>query len=175
MIFLVSRCLDSGNWYQQPVSNYSIPVNFFNLILTCYRRLLKFGEFLKLIKKTNFEDTQGVIRSRKSKDRQYNGQKTEGHTIQWLKDRRTYNTMVKRQKDIQNTMVKRKCTNNDLQNTTQKTKNWTRRTQLNPGGKLGWSGRENSSRYNSDTRRVILVLSIIWPAPLCVLVLLLCH
>ena len=40
-----------------------------------------------------FEDTNGIIRSRKSKDRQHNGQKKE--------DKRT---------------------NNDLQNTTQKTK-----------------------------------------------------
>ena len=40
-----------------------------------------------------FKDTNGIIRSRKSKDRQYNGQKK--------KDKRT---------------------NNDLQNTTQKTK-----------------------------------------------------
>jgi hypothetical protein len=38
---------------------------------------------------------------KRQKDIQYNGQKTEGHTIQWSKDRRIYNTMVKRQKDIQ--------------------------------------------------------------------------
>jgi hypothetical protein len=29
------------------------------------------------------------------KDRQYNGKKTEGQTIQWQKDRRTDNTMAK--------------------------------------------------------------------------------
>ena len=48
-----------------------------------------------------FYDTTGVIRNRKSKDRQYNGQKTEGQTIQWPKDRRTDHTMAKRQKDRQ--------------------------------------------------------------------------
>ena len=31
----------------------------------------------------------------KRQDRQYNGQKTEGQTIQWPKDRRTENTMAK--------------------------------------------------------------------------------
>jgi hypothetical protein len=36
----------------------------------------------------------------KRQDRQYNGQKT-GQTIQWPKDRRTDNTMAKRQKDRQ--------------------------------------------------------------------------
>ena len=33
------------------------------------------------------EDAKGIIRSRKSKkDRQHNGQKTEGQTTQWPKD-----------------------------------------------------------------------------------------
>jgi hypothetical protein len=37
-----------------------------------------------------FEDTKRVIRIHKSKkDRQHNGQKTEGQTTQWPKDRRT--------------------------------------------------------------------------------------
>jgi hypothetical protein len=49
---------------------------------------------------------------KRQKDRQHNGQKTEGQTTQWSKDRRTDNTMVKRKK-----------TNNDLQNITQKNKN----------------------------------------------------
>jgi hypothetical protein len=44
----------------------------------------------------------------KRKDRQYNGQK-KGQTIQWSKER------------TDNTMVKRKGTNNDQQNITQKT------------------------------------------------------
>jgi hypothetical protein len=37
--------------------------------------------------------------AKRQKNRQYNGQKTEGQTIQWPKDRRTDNTMAKRQKD----------------------------------------------------------------------------
>ena len=36
-----------------------------------------------------FEDTKGVIRNHKSKDRQHNGQKTEGQTTQWPKEKRT--------------------------------------------------------------------------------------
>jgi hypothetical protein len=54
----------------------------------------------------NYVYTKGVIRIRKSKkdntmakrqnDRQHNGQKTEGQTTQWPKDRRTDNTMAKR-------------------------------------------------------------------------------
>ena len=54
---------------------------------------------------------QWAIRSRKSKDRQHNGQKT--------KDRRT---------------------NNDLQNITQKTKDWATGTPLIPRGELRCSG-----------------------------------
>ena len=33
--------------------------------------------------------------AKRQKDRQYNGQKTEGQTIQWPKDRRTDHTMAK--------------------------------------------------------------------------------
>ena len=59
--------------------------------LECYRFLQE-----------EFEDAKGVIKIRKSKkDRQDNGQKTEGQTRQWPKDRRTDKTMNKRQKDRQ--------------------------------------------------------------------------
>ena len=59
--------------------------------LECYRFLQE-----------EFEDAKGVIKIRKSKkDRQDNGQKTEGQTRQWPKDRRTDKTMAKRQKDRQ--------------------------------------------------------------------------
>jgi hypothetical protein len=34
--------------------------------------------------------------AKRQKDRQHNGQKTEGQTTQWPKDRRTDNTMAKR-------------------------------------------------------------------------------
>jgi hypothetical protein len=66
-----------------------------------------------------FEDTKGVTRIRISKkNRQHNGQKTEEQTTQWSKDRRTDNTMVKRQKNRQHNGQKKKYkrTNNDLQN-----------------------------------------------------------
>jgi hypothetical protein len=43
--------------------------------------------------------------AKRQKNRQHNGQKTEEQTTQWPKDRRT-----------DNTMAKRKSTNNDLQN-----------------------------------------------------------
>jgi hypothetical protein len=39
--------------------------------------------------------------AKRQKDRQDNGQKTEGQTRPWLKDRRTDKTMAKRQKDRQ--------------------------------------------------------------------------
>jgi hypothetical protein len=41
--------------------------------------------------------------AKRQKNRQHNGQKTEEHTTQWPKDRRTHNTMAKRktQKDKQ--------------------------------------------------------------------------
>ena len=62
--------------------------------------------------------------AKRQKNRQHNGQKTEEQTTQWPKDRRTDNTMAKRQKDRQHNGQKKKDerTNNDLQNTTQKTK-----------------------------------------------------
>jgi hypothetical protein len=52
--------------------------------------------------------------AKRQKKRQHNGQKTEEQTTQWPKDRRTDNTMAKRKST--------KGQNNDLQNTTQKTK-----------------------------------------------------
>ena len=51
-------------------------------------------------------------------------------------------------------MTKRKRTNNDLQNTTQKTKDRVTQTPLKTGGELRCSGRVSSSCSTSDTRRV---------------------
>jgi ATPase subunit of ABC transporter with duplicated ATPase domains len=39
--------------------------------------------------------------AKRQKDRQHNGQKTEGQTTQWTKERRTDNTMAKKKKDRQ--------------------------------------------------------------------------
>jgi hypothetical protein len=75
-----------------------------------------------------FEDTKWVIRIRKSKDRQHNGQKK--------KDKRT---------------------NNDLQNITYKTKDRVTRTLLKTEGELRCSGRVSSSCSASGTHRVTLV------------------
>ena len=52
------------------------------------------------------------------KNIQHNGQKTEEQKTQWPKDRRTDNTMAKRQKNRQHNGQKKKykTTNNDLQN-----------------------------------------------------------
>ena len=69
-----------------------------------------------------------IIKIRKSKDRQRNGQKKT--------DKRT---------------------NNDLQNTTQKTSIRATRTPLKTGGELRCSGRVGSSCSTSDSRRVTLV------------------
>ena len=70
------------------------------------------------------EDSKWIIRIHISKDRQYNG-KTK-------KDKRT---------------------SNNLQNTTNKTKDRATRTTLNSGSKLRCSGMVISSCSNSDTRR----------------------
>jgi 3-keto-L-gulonate-6-phosphate decarboxylase len=81
-------------------------------------------------KRTN-NDLQNITQ----KNRQYNGQKkkdkqwstkhyTEGQTIQWLKEKgqtMIYKTLHRR---TDNTMAKRKRTNNDLQNITQKAKDF---------------------------------------------------
>ena len=45
--------------------------------------------------------------AKRQKDTQYNGQKTEGHTIQWPKDRRTHNTMAQRKRTKRQTIVKK--------------------------------------------------------------------
>jgi mannose-6-phosphate isomerase-like protein (cupin superfamily) len=76
-----------------------------------------------------FEDTKGTIRNRISKkNRQHNGQKK--------KDKRT---------------------NNDIQNTSQKTKDRTTRIPLKTGGELRFPGRLSSSCSTSGTRiRVVL-------------------
>jgi hypothetical protein len=67
----------------------------------------------KLSQKEEFEDTTGVIRIRKSKNRKHNGKKKK------------YKGTKK----------------NELQNTTQKTKDRVSRTPLNTGGKRRYSGR----------------------------------
>ena len=72
-----------------------------------------------------FEDTKGVIRSHKSKDRQYNGRKKN--------DKRT---------------------NNDLQNITQKTKDQVTQTPLKMKGELRCSGWVSSSCSTYGIRRV---------------------
>ena len=57
-------------------------------------------------------------------------------------------------------MAKIKSTNNDLQNTTQKTKDRATRTLLKTGGELGWSGRVGSSCSTGGIRIVTnLVIS----------------
>ena len=66
-----------------------------------------------------FDDTKEVIRIRKSKDRQLNGQK---------KDRQLNDQKKDRQRNDQK--KKDKKTNNDLQNIAQKTKDQVTRTTL---------------------------------------------
>ena len=54
--------------------------------------------------------------AKRQKERQHNGQKTEGKTTQWPKDRRKDNTMAKRQKERQH--------NGQKQNDKQRSKNF---------------------------------------------------
>jgi len=58
-------------------------------------------------------------------------------------------------------MVKRKRTNNDIKNITQKTKDRAKRTPQKTGGELSCSGRESSSCSTSDTRRVAPVTNTV--------------
>ena len=62
------------------------------------RLMIRNGQRVLYYYEEKFEDTKGVIRSRKSKNKQYSGQKTEVQTMQWPKDRRTDDTVAKRQK-----------------------------------------------------------------------------
>ena len=90
-----------------------------------------FLEIIWLFKKKlfeEFEDTKGVIRIPKSKDRQHYGQKKH--------DKRT---------------------NGDLQNTPQKTKTRATQTPLKTGDEPGCSWSVSSSCSTSDTRSVTLV------------------
>ena len=75
--------------------------------------------------------TNNDLQSITQKDRQYNGQKkknkqwstkhyTEGQTIQWSKDKEQTMSYKALHRRTDNTMVKRQRTNNDLQNITQK-------------------------------------------------------
>ena len=77
-----------------------------------------------------FEISKGVIRIRRSKNRQHNGQMKKGQR-----------------------------TNSDLRNTTQKTNDRATQTPLNIGGELRCSGMESSSCPTCGNRRVTLVTS----------------
>ena len=69
------------------------------------------------------------------KNRQHNGQKTEEQTTQWPKDRRTDNTMTKRQKNRQHNDQKKKIQKDKQRSTkrTHKTKDRVTRTTLKTG------------------------------------------
>ena len=86
------------------------------VFLICFFSKKSRGRYIFLLLYEKFEDTKGVIRSCKSKDRQYNGQKFEDPkgVTRSVNQRRIDNTMVDRKND--------KRTNYDVQNTTQKTK-----------------------------------------------------
>ena len=60
-----------------------------------------------------------------------------------------------------NIMAKWKRTNNDLSNTTQKTKDRATRTPLKTGGELMCFGKVSSSWSTTDTRRVTLVTNLV--------------
>ena len=75
---------------------------------------------------SEFEDTKGIIRIRKSKKNRHNGNKNKRRT------------------------------NNDQQSTTQKTKDRVTRTPLKTGGELRCSGRVGSSCSTSYNRRATL-------------------
>ena len=77
-----------------------------------------------------------------------------------LKIPKTLSESVNQRSD--NTMAaKRHRTNNDLQNTTQNTKDRATQTQLESEGELGCSGKVSSSGYTSGTRRANLVTNLL--------------
>jgi hypothetical protein len=90
-----------------------------------------------------FEYIKGVIRSLYSKDRQYNDQsnKDRQYNDQSNKDRQ-YNDQSNKARQYNDQSNKDKETKNDLQNTTQKTKDWVTRTPLKTGGEFVWPGFE---------------------------------
>jgi hypothetical protein len=66
------------------------------------------GNLSTLLYEEKFEDTKEVIKSRQSKDRQYNGQKKKDKTIQWPKEEGQDNTMAKRRTRQYNGQQKKK-------------------------------------------------------------------
>ena len=72
-----------------------------HVIIPCTKLFGRVSQILDSDYKKNLKMPKGVIRIRISKNRQHNGQKTEEQTTQWPKDRRTDNTVAKRQKNRQ--------------------------------------------------------------------------
>jgi len=99
-----------------------IYVIFSNLLLTRISKSDNIHERKMVLPIRKIEDTKGVIRSSKSKDRQYNG-----HTKMNKQTNNGHTKMDKR-------------TNNDLQNTTQKTKDRSTRNPLNTRDETRCSG-----------------------------------
>lgn len=93
-------------------------VCYFPSMFFCVMKLNKMGWFQYMEEhivylpwsEEQFEDTKGVTRNRKSKERQHKGQ---------------------RRRDQES--------NNDLQSTTQTTKDWATRIPLTSGGELEWN------------------------------------
>ena len=79
-----------------------------------------------------FKDTKGVIKIRKSKDRQHNDQKKKDKQRSTKHTHKTKDHVTRTPLKTDKTMVKKpkKWINNDLQNFTQKTKDRVTRTQL---------------------------------------------
>ena len=94
--------------------------------------------------------------SKRQKNRQHNGQKTEEQTTQWPKDRRTDNTMAKIQKDRQHNGKKKKDKQRSTKHT-HKTKDRVTRTSPKTGGERRCSGMVRNSSSTSGTRRIDLV------------------
>ena len=94
-----------------------------------------------------FKGTKGVIRSRKSKNRQHSHQK---------KKNRQHSHQKKKNRQHSHQKKKDKQTNNDLQNITHTTNDWATRTLLKAGYELRCSGRVTSSCSTSDTCHVTI-------------------
>ena len=115
-----------------------------------YGQLLLFQWYL--LYDDEFEDTKRVIRIRKPKNRQHNGQKKKNrqHNGQKKKNRQHNGQKEKGQKEKQR-----------YTNITHKTKDRVTRTPLKIGDEIKSSGMESSSCSTSGAGRVTLVTNLV--------------
>jgi hypothetical protein len=128
VLYLVSRWTVASRIYRMPVYRvlmaFSLGINVYST--ANHLQSWKVRNFnIYIVVYEMFDVTKGLIRRRKlKKDIQCNGQTKKG-----------------------------KRTNNDLPNTSQKTKHGSKRTSLKTWGKLGWSGMDRFSEMKNKIQK----------------------